>query len=156
MFRAVLIVIAALLFIGSCIGVATVGPPAIGPAIFLGLVLAGLLFENHRYRQLSGRRPAATSNRRASGSSIPRAASWSWSTATPPPAPAATSPWRTRRIPHKGTVRGTFTKVSMRKIMRWAAPVRLPAPMRHRHSSVFGVQLPGLLGPSPYREAMRD
>ena len=57
MFRGVLIAIVALLFLGSCLGVATIGPPAIGPTMFLGLVLAGLLFENFRYRRLSGQAP---------------------------------------------------------------------------------------------------
>src|SRR5579859_1075091 len=57
MFRGVLIAIVSLLFVGSCIGVAMMGPPVIGPTIFLGLVLAGLLFENHRYRRLSGQAP---------------------------------------------------------------------------------------------------
>lgn len=57
MLRAVLIAVVALLFVGSCLGVATVGPPAIGPTIFLGLALAGLLFENFRYRRLSGQAP---------------------------------------------------------------------------------------------------
>ncbi|MDB5482882.1 MAG: hypothetical protein JWO83_3935 [Caulobacteraceae bacterium] len=57
MLRAFLIAIVSLLFVGSCIGVAMVGAPAIGPTIGLALVLAGLVFENHRYRRLSGQAP---------------------------------------------------------------------------------------------------
>ena len=57
MLRGILIAIVSLLFVGACVGVASVGAPAIGPTIFLGLVLAGLLFENHRYRRLSGQAP---------------------------------------------------------------------------------------------------
>jgi hypothetical protein len=55
--RTVLIAVVTLLFLGACLGVVSVGGPAIGPAIFLGLLLAGLLFENHRYRRLSGQAP---------------------------------------------------------------------------------------------------
>ena len=57
MLRAALIAIVSLLFVGSCFGVATIGPSVIVPTISLGLVLAGLLFENHRYRQLNSQAP---------------------------------------------------------------------------------------------------
>lgn len=57
MFRVVLIAIVALLFVSSCLGVATIGAPLIGPTTFLGLVLAGLLFENFRYRRLNSHAP---------------------------------------------------------------------------------------------------
>ena len=59
MLRAVLIAIVSLLFVGACVGVASVGAPAIGPTISLGLVLAGLLFENFRYRRLTRQAPGA-------------------------------------------------------------------------------------------------
>jgi hypothetical protein len=57
MLRTVLIAIVSLLFVGSCIGVATFGPPMVAPTLSLGLVLAGLLFENYRYRRLNSQAP---------------------------------------------------------------------------------------------------
>ena len=55
--RGVLIAIVALLFLGACAGMARLGEPLIAPTITLGLMLAGLLFENHRYRRLSRQPP---------------------------------------------------------------------------------------------------
>jgi hypothetical protein len=57
MFRAVLIGIVTVLFAGSLLGALRLGAPLIGPTIFLGLVLAGLVFENARYRRLSREAP---------------------------------------------------------------------------------------------------
>lgn len=57
MFRAVLIAIVALLFLGALFAVVKGGTPAIPATIFLGIVLAALVFENIRYRKASTQAP---------------------------------------------------------------------------------------------------
>jgi len=57
MLRIVLIAIVSVLLAASAIGVVVAGAGAFAPTIGLGLVLAGLLFENFRYRRLSGQAP---------------------------------------------------------------------------------------------------
>jgi hypothetical protein len=57
MLRISLIVIVSTLFIGCLFVALHAGGPMIGPAIVLGFILLGLVFETFRYRTLSRRAP---------------------------------------------------------------------------------------------------
>jgi hypothetical protein len=57
MLRIVLITLVSAMLAASVVGLVIMGPSLIGPTILFGVVLVGLLFENFRYRKLSGRAP---------------------------------------------------------------------------------------------------